>query len=85
MAIVTLPLNIDFKHWSNQIIIDLPTLNIPLSSGFTNWQDWAFALLANNASLTKFPLPVKTIYSTDASWKDWAIVFVDILSTMENL
>ncbi len=75
MAVITLPINITFKEWAQQLQIDLPNQNILNPPDISKWHEWAEQLLINN-SFYAAPLPNRQIYPKDEDWKKWAIYFV---------
>ena len=65
------PRDIDFLTWAANLYIDLPNLNIPLTTSEENWKDWARTLLLENA-LVNVPLP-----DNFGDWQNWADYFVN--------
>lgn len=77
MAVVTLPLKIDFNTWACQIQQDLPKLNIQTPPDkVSGWQDWA-AQVVVDARLKNVPMPTKLAYPGDEDWRIWADYFID--------
>jgi hypothetical protein len=79
MAIVTLPIGIDFLTWANQIQDDLPDLSLPQASNVNDWWDWANQVIAIN-ELAYVPTATKTVFRTVEDWRHWAIYFVETLN-----
>lgn len=77
MSIVTLPIDISFKEWASQIIIDLPNLSIPLPpEDAADWKGWASQVVINSG-LNNVPLPTDTAYTDLDDWRVWAAYFIN--------
>lgn len=68
---IVLPHAIDFMHWSQTLVIDLPNFSIPIAQSEEQWQDWAQRLLEENG-LTNLAFP-----NTFTDWKKWADYFIN--------
>lgn len=76
MALITLPLNIDFFTWTSQLHIDLPNISVPIAADIVNWREWAAQLITDN-TLSYVPIPSIIAYPNSDDWKIWATYFVD--------
>lgn len=68
---IVIPDSIDFVNWSSTINIDMPSLEIPVTTTEDEWKSWALFLIEEN-KLTQVPLP----YQFD-NWRHWANYFVN--------
>lgn len=70
-----LPKGITFTKWANQLIVDLPALDIPIIRSADYWQSWA-SQLVNSNQLQNVPIPTKLAYPNPEDWEKWAPYFV---------
>lgn len=68
---IVIPKGINFVEWSNTLYVDLPKLNLPLSSDEEHWKEWAETLILDN-ELINVPLP-----DSFDDWRIWAEFFIN--------
>ena len=78
MPNITLPINLDFERWANQLRVDLPNMNIPISRGEDNWREWANQIINANPT-SNIPIPTETGYPQNKDWRQWAIYFYQVM------
>ena len=69
---IILPDNMSFAYWVNQTRLSFPKENIPIPPPTHQWHQWANYI----KYLTLFrdaPVPTKSIYPNDESWRDWVL------------
>jgi hypothetical protein len=80
MPNLTLPINLDFERWANQIRIDLSKFSIPIHQEEENWRDWANQIIISN-SIKNVPLPTEEGYPNQEDWREWAIRFYQVMQS----
>ncbi len=73
---ITLPINIDFETWANQIRQDLLTQDFPNPPPVEKWREWACQVI-DNPLFQSVPYPTELAYPNPEDWKRWADYFVD--------
>lgn len=76
MAIIVLPVGIEFDLWANQLWIDLPNQDIPLFQPGDDWREFASQLFTNT-NLSNVPYPHEEIYPGNEGWRKWAEEFIN--------
>lgn len=78
---IILPLNIEFKFWTEVLRRTLTGYNIPILDNNQTWWDWADQLVRIN-SFTDCPKALKEIYPLEENWRDWAAFFVKFAESL---
>jgi|NOAtaT_7_FD_contig_21_8719162_length_716_multi_5_in_0_out_0_2 hypothetical protein len=80
MTAITLPVKIDFKTWAQQIIEDLPNIEMPFPGEEEDWEDWVSKIILNNPGID-VPIAKYLTYKTSEHWREWAEHFVVIVQS----
>lgn len=83
MPVITLPTNMEFDRWADQLRIDLPLMSIPIHDGVDNWQDWAIQVIYNNDNIV-IPLPTDISYPNKEDWRKWGIRLYQVMQAIPN-
>ncbi len=82
MPVITLPTNLDFERWADQLRIDLSLMSIPIHTGIDNWRDWANQIA--NSNDTVIPIATEIGYPNNEDWRNWAVRFYEIMQSIPN-
>lgn len=79
--IITVPVQISFENWANDLNRTMPMLSIPIpTKGVNNWWEWANSLVDLNR-LYDLPDGDKSTFPKVEDWKKWAFLFIQTLQT----
>ena len=69
-----------FEDWAKRFYYIYPNTTVPVFNSDQSWRDWA-EYVVQDSRFSNAPLPHKQNYPENHHWIDWALNFVNYISS----
>lgn len=74
------PIDMSFEDWSKRLYYLYPNSTVPIFNPNQSWVEWA-EYVVQDSRFYNSPLPHKQNYPEERNWIDWALNFVNYISS----